>query len=134
YDSVDLDECEKRKIAVYNVPAYSTASVTELSIGLAVGLLREIPKADALVRNGEWEMKPGLELAGRKIGIFGTGKIGLNTAKVFKALGGELVGCSRTEKKEFIEMGGTYIGDKQEFFSAVDIVSVHVPLNEKTKG
>lgn len=134
YDSVAIEECNKRGIAVYNVPAYSTESVTELTVALILALLREIPKAHKTVTEGEWTLKPGLELAGRKVGIFGTGKIGLNTARVFKALGCELIGWSRTEKKEFIDLGGKYIGDKREFFSVADVVSVHVPLNKDTVG
>lgn len=132
FDSVDLEYCREHDIAVYNVPAYSTHSVTELTIGLAIALFREIPKSNRIIREGKWKIKPGLEIFGKKVGIMGTGKIGINTARVFKALGCELLGWSRTEKDEFKALGGTYIHDKKEFFSQCDIVSIHLPFNQHT--
>ena len=134
FDSVDLDVCRQKNIAVYNVPAYATNSVVELTLGLIISLLREIPRANELIRNQGWEMKPGLELSGRKVGIVGTGKIGIAVAKVFKVLGCELIGWSRTENEEFKSLGGKYIADKQTFFASADIVSVHLPLNQHTRG
>lgn len=134
YDSVDLKYCKENNISVYNVPAYSTNAVTELAIGLAIALLREIPKSNEIIRSEKWNLKPGLELFGKTIGILGTGKIGINTARVFKALGCELIGFSRTERQEFKDLGGKYISDKLEFFGKADIISVHLPANEKTKN
>lgn len=134
YDSVDLKACKEKEIAVYNVPAYSTDSVTELTVGLSIALLREIPRVQNRLLNGKWDTAPGIELAGKTIGIFGTGKIGITVAKVFKALNCELIAWSRSEQSEFTDLGGRYISDKNEFFSRADIISVHVPLNENTKG
>ncbi len=64
----------------------------------------------------------------------GTGEIGAATAKIFKAFGCEVIGWSRSENEAFKALGGTYIADKQAFFTTVDIVSVHLPLNKDTKG
>lgn len=133
YDSVDLAYCKDHNIAVYNVPAYSTKSVTELTIGLTISLLREIPKSDRIIRNKQWKLAPGIELSGKTVGILGTGKIGVNTARVFKALGCELIAWSRTQKSEFKALGGQYVADKETLFSQADIVSVHLPYNTQTK-
>jgi len=95
--------------------------------------LREIPKSDKIIRSGKWNLKPGFELFEKTIGILGTGKIGINTAKVFKALGCNLIGFSRTEKQEFKDLGGKYFSDKLDFFAQADLISVHLPANEKTK-
>lgn len=134
YDAVDTEYCQENNIAVYNVPTYSTKSVSELTIGLALSLLREIPKSFDHIKNKEWELQPGLELAGKTIGILGTGTIGLNTAKLFKAFGCNLVGWSRSKKEEFESLDGMYIEDKKEFFAACDIITINVPLNSKTTG
>src|SRR5690625_3023510 len=134
YDSVDLEYCKTHNIAVYNVPAYATSSVTELVIGLVISLLREIPKSNEIIRSGKWKLKPGLELSGKTVGILGTGTIGINTAKIFKALGCSLIGWSRTEQEEFKDLGGEYISDKQAFFGEADIVSIHLPYNEATEN
>tara|TARA_R110001583_G_scaffold163880_2_gene316346 strand:- start:657 stop:1583 length:927 start_codon:yes stop_codon:yes gene_type:complete len=133
YDCVDLNICNQKNISVFNVPAYSTNSVAELAVGLAISLLREIPKATNIVQTGKWDLKPGFELSDKKIGILGTGEIGITTAKYFKTFGCEIIGWSRSERDEFKKYG-TYTNDLIEFFSSVDIVSIHLPLNEITKG
>lgn len=133
YDCVDLEICRQNNIAVYNVPAYSTNSVAELTVGLAISLLREIPMANQLVHAGKWTMKPGQDLAGKTVGILGTGTIGLMAANYFKTFGCKIVGWSRTEKDAFKTLGN-YISDLQKFFSVPHIVSVHLPLNDETTG
>lgn len=133
YDSVDLEFCRENDIAVFNVPAYATDSVTELAVGLTIDLLREIPKADQLVKSKQWELQPGTELSGKTVGILGTGTIGIATAKVFKALGCPIIGWSRSEKDEFKSLGGQYISNKNDFFAQADIVSVHLPYNNETE-
>lgn len=134
FDSVDLEACRERGIAVYNVPTYATHSVVELVLGLTFALLRNIPLADQVVRQGEWALAPGQELHGRKVGILGTGRTGLATARIFKALGCELLGWSRRESDEFKALGGTYLRDREEFFAKADLVSLHLALNEDTRG
>lgn len=133
YDCVDLETCRQNHIAVYNVPAYSTNSVAELTVGLAISLLRKIPTANHLVHAGQWPLQPGQDLCGKTIGILGTGTIGLMAANFFKTFGCEIVGWSRTEKEAFTTLG-PYISDLQKFFSIPDIISVHLPLNNETKG
>lgn len=134
YDSVDMDYCQEHGIAVYNVPKYSTNSVVELSIGLTIAVLREITYGNNSIRNEKWSFKPGIELYGKTVGIMGTGEIGVATAKIYKAFGCEIIGWSRSENEAFEALGGKYIADKQTFFAAADIVSVHLPLNSETKG
>lgn len=133
YDAVDMDVCHEKDIAVYNVPAYATNSVAELAVGLSISLLREIPKGDQLVKNKEWDLKPGLDLGDKTIGIVGTGTIGIAAAKLFKAFGCKLIGWSKSVKDEFRDLGGTYVDELKQLFSQADIVSVHLPLNEKTR-
>mmetsp|Transcript_3894 Transcript_3894/g.5218 ORF Transcript_3894/g.5218 Transcript_3894/m.5218 type:complete len:316 (+) Transcript_3894:210-1157(+) len=135
YDAVDMAACKKDKIAVYNVPAYSTDSVAELAIGLALAVYREIPVADSSVRSGKWVISSGgTELKGKTVGILGTGSIGIATAKLFKAFGCELIGWSRSERKEFKDIGGKYVKTKEDLFADADIVSLHIPNNKHTAG
>lgn len=133
FDAVDAEYCKAHGIAVYNVPAYATKSVSELTVGLAIGLLRQIPRAHGILQEKKWELEPGIELAGKTVGILGTGTIGINTAHLFKAFGCTLLGWSRTQKDEFTELGGTYVAHKRELLESSDIVTVNVPLNEKTR-
>lgn len=134
YDSVDPKASLENGIAVYNVPAYSTDSVAELAVGLAISLLREIPRGNQQIRQNQWDLRPGFDLKGKTVGIMGTGAIGLATARLFKAFGCKLIAWSRTEKEDFKQLGGRYIQDKTDFFAQADIISLHVPSNSHTAG
>ena len=134
YDSVDMEYCKEHGIAVYNVPKYSTTSVVELTIGLTIAVLREITYGNDIIRNEKWSFKPGVELSGKTVGIMGTGEIGVEAAKIFKAFGCELIGWSRSESDAFKAIGGRYISDKQTFLATSDVVSIHLPLNKQTTG
>ena len=134
FDSVDAGYCRENNIAVYNVPAYSTNSVAELTLGLAISLLREIPKGNNIIRSNGWDLgRPGIELYGKTVGICGTGAIGIRTAQLFNSFGCEVIGWSRSRRPEF-ESVGRYIDSLDELCAVSDIISIHVPSNEETKG
>ncbi len=135
YDCIDIDLCQRRGIAVYNVPAYSTDSVAELTLGNIIALQREIIRADHQIRNGQWGVdKPGSELAGKKIGIIGTGSIGTRVAELFKAFKCEIFGWSRTRRDAFRNLGGEYLATMENLCSQCDIISIHLPLTQDTRG
>ncbi|MCK5856403.1 MAG: hydroxyacid dehydrogenase [Bacteroidales bacterium] len=132
YDCVDMESCRKNNIAVFNVPTYSTDSVAELTLGLAISLLREIPSTQHLVRNGKWNHKAGMELKGKTVGIIGSGNIGIRVAELFAAFGCNILAWSRTERKEFIEIGGKYVNSLNKLANQVDILSIHIPQTPET--
>lgn len=134
YDAVDLAVTKRRNILVFNVPVYATDCTAELAVGLAISLLREIPKGNELVASGGWDFKPGHELAGKTVGIIGTGVIGIRVAELFKAFRCKLIGWSRSKRKEFISLGGVYVSDFGEVFKKADIVSIHLLLSDATRG
>ncbi len=133
-DHVDLESCRKRGIAICNAAGYSTDSVAELVIGHILMKLRNLAECDHAVRSGL--TKTGLvgnTLKGKTVGIAGTGSIGLRTAELLKTFGCELLGWSRSERKEAKELGMRYVSI-EELFSSSDIISLHLPLNDKTRG
>lgn len=134
FDVVDVEFCNKHQITVCNVPSYATDAVAELTIGLAISLLRDIPKTNHLIKNNGWNFTPGHELKGKKVGIVGTGSIGTRVAELFNVFGCEIVGWSRSHNPDFLKLGGIYIDDLNEFCSKVDIVTIHTPLNKSTKN
>ena len=134
YDVVDINYCKQQNISVCNVPSYATDAVAELTIGLAISLLRDIPKTNHLIKNNGWNFAPGKELRGKKIGIIGTGTIGIRVAELFKVFGCEVLGWSRSRNQDFINLGGIYLDDINELCTTVDILSIHTPLNEATKN
>jgi len=133
FDSIDLGACRQRGVAVYNVPHYSTDSVAELTVALTICLLRDIPRGDQRLREGIWKSERwGTELAGKTVGIVGTGAIGLRVAELFKAFRCELLGWSQTERAAFTDLGGVYV-PWDDLFSQSEVVSLHVPLGPGTE-
>ena len=137
YDQVAKEYCKKKGIAVYYVPGYATQSVAELTIGLTLSILRKMQRADASIRAGLWHAScaPGFELAKKTVGIVGTGTIGQQTARLFRAFGCSVLGWSRpkTRRSEFIALGGAYVS-WEAIFAQSDIVVLHLAQNSKTKG
>lgn len=130
-DHIAMDYCREKGITVSNCAGYSTKSVSELVFGMLLCLYRNIIKCDEAVRNGG--TKDGLvgnEISGKKFGIVGTGAIGLKTAAIAQAFGCEVFAYSRTQKQVD---GITYL-PLDKLMSECDIISLHVPLTEQTKG
>jgi len=156
HEHVDKELCKKRGIKVYNVPAYATDSVAELTIGLAISLLRDIPRGDrecrvTLAGRDDWwkGFGPGSDLNGKTVGIVGLGTIGMRVAELFHAFKCSLIAWARDpaegderakdRRRRFeaaIEKGG--LGGEllplDEVFARADIVTLHVALNDQTRG
>ena len=75
----------------------------------------------------------GTELGTKTVGIIGTGRIGVMTAKLFKAFGCRVLGYNRTKKDDAVQAGIEYVG-LEELLKTSDIVSLHVPSTAETKG
>ncbi len=130
-DHIDMAYCRRNNITVCNCAGYSNEAVSELVFGLVLGLYRRLIACDTAVRRGG--TKDGLigfELAGKKFGIVGTGAIGLKVAALARAFGCEVYAYSRTVK----EMPGIRYVDLDTLLATCDIVSLHVPLMEQTRG
>lgn len=135
YERVDRAACGQAGLEVRYVPGYSTASVADLTIALALCVLRRIPAAGLSTRRGTWDagLQPGGELDGKTIAILGTGAIGCATARRFVGFGCSILGWSRTKRKEFVELGGRYRDDLDEVLDAADIAALHLPMDATTE-
>lgn len=133
-DHIDVDFCKEKSICVCNAAGYSTNAVAELAFGLAISVLRNIPACDTVCRKeGTKAGLVGGELFGKTFGIVGTGAIGGKVAKIAQAFGCKVVAYSRTVKPEMEGLGIEYMS-LEDVLKVSDIVSLHVPLNDKTKG
>ncbi len=133
-DHIDVAACKERNIMICNAAGYSNQTVAELSVGMAVAALRNLTEADKRVRNqGTAAGIGGREIAGRTIGIIGLGQIGLTTAKLFMAFGARVIAYNRSESEEAKKIGIEYKA-LEEVLSMSDIVSLHLPLNDSTRG
>ena len=130
-DHVDLKYCEERGIKVQNCAGYATTAVAELTFGLLLDLCRNIGKCDTAARNGGTKAGLiGFELEGRTMGIVGTGAIGARVAKLAAAFGMDVIAYSRTPGK----VAGVRYVSLEELLAQADVVSLHVPLTEETRG
>lgn len=132
-DHIPLKEAEEKGIRVTNAAGYSDQAVAELTLGLVISLLRKIKGGDQGIRKGGKAADfLGCEIAGRTVGIVGTGHIGKRVAELFKALGAKLIGYNRSQKEDVKALGLEYVS-KEKLLQEADIISVHLPNTQETR-
>lgn len=130
-DHIALDTCKANNVMVCNCAGYSTVAVADLAFGMIISLYRNIIPCDTVVRQeGTKNGLIGFELEGKKLGIIGTGAIGMRVAKIAKAFGCVVYAYSRTVKED----SDLIYTDLDTLLATCDIVSLHVPLNKQTKA
>ena len=129
-DNIDVAYAESKGITVLNTPAASSASVAELTIGYMFALARHIPQATASMKAGLWEKKKfkGTELAGKRLGLIGFGRIGQETGKRAAALGMDVVFYRRTQ----VQVDYARQVSLDELLTTSDYISLHVPHTPET--
>ena len=133
-DHIDLAYCREHGIKVQNAAGYSTTAVSELAVGMMLDLLRNIVTLNEAIRKGGSRGTfLGRELRGKTVGIVGTGAIGTATARLLLAFGAKVIAWSRTERPEVKALGVTYM-PLDDLLRQSDIVSLHVPLCDETRG
>ena len=121
-DNVDLAAAKARGIIVCNTPDGPTRAVAELTLGLALALLREIPAMDRDIRAGVWKKRMGGLVQDKRVGVIGLGRIGRATAGLFKALGAEVAYADPlVDSPDFARKG------LEELLAWAQIITVHVP-------
>jgi len=136
YDNVDLEYCRTHGIAVCNVVGYSTQSVAQLTVSMALSLYTHLHEYTSFVRSGEYTVR-GIancltpvyhEIAGKTWGIVGFGNIGKQVGRVAEALGCRVLVNKRTP------IDGWSCVDFDTICRESDILSIHVPLSDSTRG
>ncbi|HDH41795.1 MAG TPA: hypothetical protein ENG12_05265 [Candidatus Altiarchaeales archaeon] len=135
-DNIDMEAARKRGIMVVNSPEASTISVAELVIGSLIALMRNIIQAHTSMKEGKWERSKfmGNELFGKTIGIIGFGRIGREVALRAIAFGMDVLvydpGITGEDAREY----NCRLLDLDELLKNSDIVTLHVPLTDTTRG
>lgn len=136
YDNIDIEYCKNHKITVCNVVGYSTHSVAQLTILMALTLTTRLSEYTEFVESGEYS-KGGVanrltpvyhELCGKTWGIVGAGNIGKQVAEVAEAMGCRVIACKRTPDAELECV------DIDTLCKTADIISIHTPLTESTRN
>ncbi len=137
YNQVDIDAAKRLGIVVSNVPDYSSPAVAQMTFALLLELAMRVGDFNAAVKDGAWQRDgvhamwhyPMTELAGKTMGIIGYGSIGSAVARLARAFDMNVLAYSRTPKPEqavFVPL--------EELLKQSDVVSVHLPLVDATRG
>lgn len=136
YDNIDVAYCRRRGIAVCNVLGYSTDSVAQLTVAMVLELMLHLPEMSGYVRSGAYtasgvanRLTPAFhELAGRTWGIIGAGNIGKKVARIAETFGCRVLVCRRRPDPDYPAV------DIDTLCREADIISVHTPLTDETRG
>ena len=130
-DLVDIEYCKEKNIRVCNCAGYSTVAVADLVFGFVIDLARNVFPCNEVVRKGGTKQGlVGFELEGKTFGVVGTGAIGLRVAAIAQAFGCRVLAYSRTAK----DVPGVRYVDLETLLAESDVVSLHTPLTEETRG
>ncbi|MGB7168173.1 MAG: phosphoglycerate dehydrogenase [Acidobacteriaceae bacterium] len=135
-DNIDAEAATRRGIVVMNTPGANAVAVAELAVGLMIALARQIPRADSTMHAGKWEKKSlqGSELRGKKLGILGLGRIGLEVARRARYFGMELLGHDPFVSASIARENAIRLVSAEELFTLSDYLTLHVGLTPQTTG
>jgi glycerate dehydrogenase len=141
FDCVDVTAARECGIPVANVPVYGTDSVAQHVFAVLLHILHRIDKHDQAIRNGQWSesgdfsfwLVPLSELSGKTIGSIGFGRIGRRVAEIARAFGMRVLALSRRQDNapNWPEFDWA---DSKRIAGESDVISLHCPLTEQTKG
>ena len=135
FDNVDLLEAKKRGITVTNVPAYGIETVAEFAFALLLSLTRKVEMAHQRItieKSYSQEGLRGIDLAGKTIGVIGTGNIGAHVVQIAKGFRMKVIAYDPFPKQSLVDdYDVTYLG-LDELLSRSDVITLHVPLLPET--
>jgi D-3-phosphoglycerate dehydrogenase len=129
-DNIDIKAADAAGVVVIAGLGANAVSVGELTLGLALSLLRNIPGHDSVTRDGNWIRTPGRELSGLTWGLLGCGATGLATAKLLQGFGCTIIGYDPYAK----DLQGIELTTFEEVLKQSDVVSIHMPSTVETNG
>jgi D-3-phosphoglycerate dehydrogenase/(S)-sulfolactate dehydrogenase len=129
-DNIDIKAADAAGVVVVAGLGANAVSVGELTLGLALALLRNVPGHDVATRNGGWVRTPGRELSGLTWGLLGCGATGLATAKLLQGFGCPVLGYDPYAKN----VPGVELTTFEDVLKRSDVVSIHMPSTPETNG
>ena len=134
-DNVDVDYASSRGVIVVNAPFGNTNSAAEHTLALLLAACRNVTRANASLKSGEWKRAPftGIELKGKVAGVIGLGKVGGRVATRLKAFECEVLACDPYIAVKRAHDLGVKLVSHDEIYQNCDIITVHTPLNNETR-
>jgi len=132
---VDVQACTEKGIVISAGGTGNSSATAELTWGLILCALRNLPLEVTRVKAGQWQSTVGVGVRGKTLGVYAYGKIGSTVAAVGKAFGAEVVCWGREGSTGRAKAAGFAVAkSREDFFAGADIVSLHLPLNKDTRG
>lgn len=140
YNVIDIKAARERGIPVCNIPTYGTTAVAQMTFALLLEICHHIAEHSDAVKKGEWSNNPDwcfwkyplIELADKKMGIIGFGRIGQAVGKLAKAFGMQVLAYDANQNESGKEIGEYVALD--ELLAQSDVISLHCPLFPETEG
>ena len=129
-DNIDIKAADAAGVVVVAGLGANAVSVGELTLGLALALLRNVPGHDVATRDGGWVRTPGRELSGLTWGLLGCGATGLATAKLLQGFGCSVIGYDPYAKN----LSNIELTTFEDVLKRSDVVSIHMPSTAETNG
>jgi len=129
-DNIDLKAADAAGVVVVAGLGANAVSVGELTLGLALALLRNVPGHDVATHDGGWVRTPGRELSGLTWGLLGCGATGLATAKLLQGFGCSVIGYDPYAKN----LSNIELTTFEDVLKRSDVVSIHMPSTAETNG
>ncbi len=141
YNVVDIEAAKRKGIAVTNIPTYGTVAVAQYVFALLLEICHHVAHHAETVRNGRWSKSvdfcywdyPLIELAGKTMGIIGFGRIGQAVGKIAQAFGMKVL-ANDAFVNHALEGENLRYAELDELFAKSDVISLHAPLFDSTKG
>lgn len=134
YDAIDVAAATELGIVVAYTPDAMVDAVADLAIGLMLAIARRIAELDARMKQGEWYRAIAADVSGRTLGLVGTGRIGLATARRARAFRMRMLGYDPYPNPLFVEELGADYTSLEELFEVSDFISLHVPTTPSSRG
>jgi D-3-phosphoglycerate dehydrogenase len=133
-DMLDLAAMRRRGVRLGWTGGVNRRSVAELAVAFAIALLRHVPAASLEIRAGTWRQHVGRQLTGKTVGIVGCGHIGKDLAVLLKAFDCRVLAHDIRDYADFYRTHGVVPVGLEELLRCSDVVSLHLPLDDSTRG
>lgn len=139
YEHIDVAACSRRGIVATNTPGAMAEATADIALLLMLGAAKRAYEAQALVRQRQWKgwhstMLLGIDLAGKRLGVFGMGRIGRAVARRARGFGMTIHYHNRTQLPADLEEGAVFHASLEGLLAVSDILSINAPSTPETRG
>jgi D-3-phosphoglycerate dehydrogenase / 2-oxoglutarate reductase len=126
---MDVEALRRQGVTVHAIKGYGDTAVAEHAIALMFACARDIARMDREIRAGSWRPREGVQLTGKRLGVIGLGGIGTEVVRIALGIGMEVLAWNRTPRSDVTAPMAI-----ETLLQGVDVVSLHLALNDETRG